>query len=167
MSKLESLKRKKAALKAKMDQERLDLNQTFQEIRQEMEPARLMKKALSGMLGFSAPQTENSGPKPDLPLPLQVLTDVLTKNSRLGFLLKLAVPLLLRYLPRLGAKTIPKASPVPVEPPANESNAAENRESLKLKAYGKLRQGISSLRRQINKKKKQGNTAAENESETP
>ncbi|MBK6996832.1 MAG: DUF3618 domain-containing protein [Lewinellaceae bacterium] len=53
MDKTSQLQRRKAALEAQIEQQRADLKETFREIREEIEPANLLKKAVSGALGFS------------------------------------------------------------------------------------------------------------------
>jgi len=45
MDNISQLQHRKAALAAQIEQQRADLKQTFREIREEIEPANLLKKA--------------------------------------------------------------------------------------------------------------------------
>ena len=49
MNSLEKLQQRRAELKAQIEQQRLDLKKTFGEVREEIEPAELLKKAVSGI----------------------------------------------------------------------------------------------------------------------
>ncbi|MDX1912401.1 MAG: hypothetical protein SFV22_12985 [Saprospiraceae bacterium] len=130
MNKLAELQRRKAALKAQIDREQAELRLTLLELREELEPANLLKKALSGVSG---------GNNPSLPAPLALVADVLGKDSKWGVLIKLLTPLVLRWVTRR-EKT-----------PAAPESATPPQKTVKAKVYGRLRQNISALRQRLNK----------------
>ena len=140
------LRRRKAALKAQIAQQRIDLKQTFQEVRQEFEPANLLKKAVSGALGFAKSKSSDSqsGVFGQLPAPISFLVDVLVTDPKWAFGLKLLTPVLLKYWPG-SHKT---------EEPLPEGKSAKFPEDpVKASLYGKLHMGISNLRAKLRKTK--------------
>lgn len=140
MDSLAQLQRRKAALSAKIEQQRNDMKQTLQEIRQEFEPSKLLGKAISGVLGFSGKggTAGGIGAMGQIPAPIAFILDVLVRDPKWAFLLKWVAPFLLRYFPKLSTENLPT-----VEQPAPKP--------LKARFYGQLRRGISSLRRQFQK----------------
>ncbi len=147
MNNLDKLQRRKAALAAQIEQQRLDLKNTFIEIRQEIEPGNLLKKAVSGALGFSKNKSEDpkTGILGRMPAPISFLVDVLVKDPKWAIGLKLLTPVVLKYWPNRDKSKVPVSDEKPVEAP---------NVSFKTKAYGKLRNGISSLRAQLRKTEK-------------
>lgn len=133
MNKLAELQRRKAALKAQIDREQAELRLTLLELREELEPANLLKKALSGVSG-------GSNSSQGLPAPLALVADVLGKDSKWGVLIKLLAPLVLRWVTRREKTTT--APPESATPP---------QKTVKAKVYGRLRQNISALRQRLNK----------------
>lgn len=151
MNSLEELRRRKAELKEKIEQQRLELQHTFLEVRQEIEPANLLKKAVSGMFSFT-PDKQSDGNAPvfeRLPASLRFLIDLLVKDSRWALLLKFLAPVAIGYWP-----TAKKASVADV--PETEATAPEPpKKSTKAKIYGGLRQSVANLRESLHKKDKE------------
>ena len=144
MDSLIKLQRRKAELKAQIEQERSDLKKTFVEIRAEIEPANLLKKAVSGALGFTKKKTgeEATSVLSQLPAPLSFFVDVLVKDPKWALGLKLLTPVAMKYWPKFEKS----------KKPAMEA-ALENTSEKPHKAnvYGRLRQGISSIRNRLRK----------------
>jgi hypothetical protein len=156
MDSLSKLRRRKADLKIQIERERNDLKETFQAVRQEIEPVNLLKKAVSGALGFSKkkqgdPSTSILG---QMPAPISFLVDVLVKDPKWALGLKLITPLVLKYFPRSSGPKISVAGEVP---PA----------SAKTKILGKLRSGISSLRGKLKKQEAASGKGLEVNTEQP
>ncbi len=147
MDSLSKLQRRKAELKAQIEQERNDLKKTFIEIREEIEPANLLKKAVSGALGFTKKKTgeEVSSVLNQLPAPLAFAVDLLVKDPKWALGLKLLTPVAVKYWPKFGKSKKP-ALEEPLE------NAPET--PMKVKIYSRLRQGISALRNSLRKTEK-------------
>lgn len=164
MNNLDKLQRRKAELAAQIEQQRLDLKNTFIEIRTEIEPANLLKKAVSGALGFSKnkPYDSKTSIFGRMPAPISFLVDVLVKDPKWALGLKLLTPVVLKYWPNRDKSKVPVLAEKPLETPSV---------SVKTKVYGKLRSGISSLRAQLRKTEKPPEkpieTAAENIAEQP
>lgn len=152
MDNLADLQRRKAELKAQIEQQRNDLKQTFLEIRTEIEPANLLKKAVSGVFGFSKnkPGEEKSNLTGRLPAPVTFLLDLLVRDSRLAFLLKLFAPVALKYLPKS-------------EKPKERTSDKPPPKSAKSKIYSQIRRSVSGLRSQLRK----AETAPEKNSKEP
>lgn len=147
MDSLTKLQRKKAELEAQIEQQRADLKKTFLEIREEIEPSKLLKKAVSGAFNFTGNSSENpeTGSAKRIPGPIAFLVDVLVKDPRLAIGLKLLTPVVLKYWPKFerSKKTETVETPEPVvEKPA------------KVKFYGRLREGISAFRGKLRKTEK-------------
>jgi hypothetical protein len=160
MDNLAKLQRRKAELEAQIEQQRADLKKTFLEIREEIEPSKLLKKALSGALNFSGskPGDPENGTVKRLPGPIAFLVDVLVKDPRLAVGLKLLTPVVLKYWPKFERSkkaddvVIPETTAMPetvVEKPA------------KLKFYGRLREGISAFRGKLRKTDKASDSTTE------
>lgn len=140
MDSLAQLQRRKAALSAKMERQRSDLKQTLVQLRKEIEPSKLLGKAISGALGFSGKDSiaGSLGKSGQLPAPIAFVLDLFVRDPKWAFLLKWVAPLLLRFWPKSSAASLPEA-----ERPASKP--------LKAKFYGQLRRGVSALRGQIRK----------------
>jgi|GEM_PF-866950 len=160
MNNQEKLQRRKAELAAQIEQQRLELKSTFIEIRQEIEPANLLKKAVSGALGFSknTPEGAKTGFFSRMPAPVSFLVDVLVRDPKWAIGLKLLTPLVLKYWPNRDESKVPVSEETPAEAPSV---------SLKTKVYGKLLSGISSLRAQLRKAEKSPEKPLETPPETP
>ncbi len=138
MDKLAELQRRKAELKAQMGQQHSELKKTLLEIREEVEPGNLLKKAVRGALGFSKNKQAKPGMLSRLPEPIAFLVDVLVRDPKWALGLKLLAPVALRYWPKSG-----KAEPSEGTPGT----------SAKTNLYGQLRRGIAALRGQLRKPK--------------
>lgn len=141
MDNLAELQRRKAELAVQIERQRGEIKMTVLEIREEIEPANLLKNAVSGALGFSKkkPGETSSTGLGNMSKPLSFIVDLLVKDPRLSLVLKLVSPLALKYLPQLvKAKNAGAAVKVPDKP-------------MKAKVYGRLRRGISSLRNKLHK----------------
>lgn len=151
MDSLNELRRRKAELKDRIDQQQNELKQTFQEVREEIEPAKLLKKAVGGMFNFK--QDVQSGFFNRLPAPLSFAADLLIKDPKWGFVVKFVAPLALKYLKK--------------EPKENTENNAEEipEVSMKKKVFGSLRRGVSKLRNSLRKNKNKTGDQPENEAE--
>lgn len=139
MDNLAKLRRQKAELKARIEQERNDLKNTILEIRAEMEPANLLKKTVGGLLGFAK---NKSAPAGGLPAPLSLALDLFVKDPRLSMAVKWIAPMVLRYLPRLAR--LKGAAP-------EENSETQVSQPLKANIYGRLRRGVTALRGQLRK----------------
>lgn len=142
MDKLSQLQRRKAELKAQIEQQRLELKETFAEVRKEIEPGILLRKAVSGALGFSKKKTSDdvSGVLRQLPAPVAFVVDLLAKDPKWALGLELIAPLAMKLLPN---------PDVPGEPAAERDLEASPRKSVKAKLYGRLRKSVSSLRSRL------------------
>jgi hypothetical protein len=141
MNKQAALQRRKAELKAQIEQQQHDLRHTLLELRTELEPANLLKKAL---LGASNGQT---GAQPALPAPLAFIADALGKDSKWGVLIKLLAPLVMRWVIRREKKDSTIAT---VETPPEKSGKA--------KLYGRLRGQVSVLLKRLHSSEDTPNT---------
>jgi len=141
MDKTSQLQRRKAALEAQIEQQRADLKDTFREIREEIEPANLLKKAVSGALGFSKnkPGDPESSILRRLPAPVSFLVDILVKDPKWALGLKLLTPVVLKFWRR------------PEKKQEDVLGGKSPSTSIKSKVYSKLRSGISSLRAKLRK----------------
>jgi hypothetical protein len=156
MDSLSKLRRRKADLKTQIEQERNDLKETFQAVRQEIEPVNLLKKAVSGALGFSKkkpgdPSTSILG---QMPAPISFLVDVLVKDPKWALGLKLITPVVLKYFPRSSKPKVPAAEDGP-------------QTTVKTKFLSQLRRGISSLRGKLQKQESPVAKAPENITDQP
>jgi len=145
MDNISQLQHRKAALAAQIEQQRADLKQTFREIREEIEPANLLKKAVSGALGFSPkkPGEPDSGILGRLSTPISFLVGMIVKDPKWALGLKLLTPVVLKFWRRPEMKQ------------GHELGGKATGVSVKTKIYGKLRSGVSSLRAKLRKPKKE------------
>ena len=148
MDSLAELQRRKAELKAQIEQQQSDLKKTFVEIRREIEPANLLKKAVSGT--FNAFKNKQVDAQPGmlgrLPAPLNFLADLLIKDPKWALVLKVLAPVALNYLPKFKKSK----DQVPEEKPETAPKLP-----AKAKVYGRLRRGISALRSRLRKTEKE------------
>ena len=156
MDSLSKLQRRKADLKVQIEQERNDLKETFLAVRHEIEPANLLKKAVSGALGFSKknPGDPSTGILGQMPAPISFLVDVLVKDPKWALGLKLITPVVLKYFPGSSKPKIPATEEVP-------------HASAKTKILSKFLAGISSLREKLKKQESAPEKASENITEQP
>jgi hypothetical protein len=133
MNNLEKLHQRKAELSAKLDLQRAEIKETLLEIRAEVEPANLLKKAVKGV--FSPSEGKVSATSGVLTQGVSFLLDLLVKDPRLSVVLKLLTPMALKYLPQ--------------GTPPEEKVEKDLEKALKPNFYGKLRQGVSSLRTKL------------------
>jgi hypothetical protein len=149
MNSLAELQRRKAELKTQIEQQSDDLKKTVSEIRSEIEPAKLLRKAIGGAFGVS--KSEQDETRPDilnqLPAPLTFLAGLLIKDPKLALLVKLIVPVALKYWPR----RIKTKTPAEEEEPAEKAS----RPHAKNKLYGRLRRGVSALRSHLRRTTKE------------
>jgi hypothetical protein len=145
MDNLAKLQLRKAELAAQIEQQRAAMKDTLLEIREEIEPAKLLRNAISGAFGFGSDDGDKtkSASGSTLPKPVSFLFDLMVKDPRLAFALKMATPLALKYVPMIGGLLKKKT-------PATETDALPAK-PIKAKFYGKLRQGISTLRGKLRK----------------
>jgi len=151
MDSLNKLQRRKAELKAQLEQQRSELKNTFIEIREEIEPANLLKKAVSGALGFSKkkPGEEVSSVLNQLPAPLALVVDLLVKDPKWALGLKLLTPIAVKYWPKFDRS----------KKPAQEENLENTPEkTVKTNVYSRLRKGVSALRSKLRKTEKPAET---------
>jgi hypothetical protein len=141
MNNINDISLRKAELLAKMEQQILDIEVTFLEIKEEMEPANLLKKAVSGALGFN--QQDNSAQKSLLsrvPRSLGILADLFIKDPKISLLAKIITPLAMQYLPKRKSEE---------ELALKKFQENKPRIPFKIKMYGGLLRGVSALRKQI------------------
>lgn len=139
MDELIELRRRKAALKAKLEQQQKDLKATFGEIRDEVEPTNLLKKAVSGAFGLSKTKDGETG---KLTEPLAFLTDLLIKDPRLAFLIKTVAPMAMNFLPKKAAEK---------SKDFDKKEEGQTEKPIKTRILGQIRRGVSALRTQLKK----------------
>ena len=146
MSKLAELQRRKAETAAKIEQQRNDLKKTVLEIKEEIQPDKLLRKAISGAFGFSKNKSGVAGEMSGLPRPVSMLMDVLVRDPKWALGLKLLTPVVIEYWPKL--------TRVFKKPAAATDPNAEAPKPVKAKIFAGLRKGISNLRGYLKKKEK-------------
>lgn len=148
MNSLAELQRRKAELKAQIEQQQSDLKKTFFEIRKEIEPANLLKKAVSGTFNaFKNKQSETQGGiLGRLPAPIAFLADLLIKDPKWALALKVLAPVALEYLPKFRKSKEQVSKEEPQKAPELPAKA---------KVYGRLRRGIATLRSHLRKTDKE------------
>lgn len=134
---LGELLRRKAALKAKVDAEQEELKEVWQEVRGDLQPKKIVGRAINSMLGLSDKPDDGAGEEAlgfasRLKGPLRLAADLLVRDPRVAMLLKVVTPLTLAYLPGLTQK-------VKSMPP------------VKRGLIGVLRRGVAGLRKKIKK----------------
>lgn len=142
MDNQDQLQRRKAELKAKIDQQRNELKSTILGIREEMEPATVLRKAVRGALGFqqNKPTKGKPGLLSRLPAPILFLSSLLIKDPRWALGLKLISPFVHNYRPKFLR--------------INQASEAENPEGnprQPIKLLSRFRKGVSALRKRLKK----------------
>jgi len=140
MNNLTKLTQRKAELKAQIDQQLIELKSTFLEVREEIEPTFLLKKAIQGL--FRPPKEKGANASNSFferfPLPISFLIDLFVKNSSFAALLKTVAPAALKTIPNL----IKKYTGTEPDEPGTST-------STKAKVYGSLKKAVHSLRNQM------------------
>jgi len=137
---LAELQRRKAELKAKMDQETAELKGTLELVKEDLKPANFVKSAFFSLIGLDGkPKTDNT---PALPgsehpikrlgrnLPIQLITILLIRDPRLKLLLQYATPVAMEVGPDLWEKA---------------SNSIPSRESM----VHSMRHRLANLRQRL------------------
>ena len=143
MNSLTELRRRKAEVKAKMALQRSELKATMLEIRTEIEPANLLKKAVGGFFGAAKPKenTPESAVLGRIPPFITFLTDLLVKDPKIAMLVKLLAPMAIKFFPTLVAGKS-----------AKNDAAVEGELPKKSNVYGSLRRSVTTLRKRLQKK---------------
>lgn len=136
---LRELRQRKAELKARLVAEQAGIRETWQTVRTDFEPSRLVGTVAKSLLGISdksATATDQSalGMAAGLQGPLKMATDLFVRDPRIALLLKFVAPLAVAYWPHIIRKA-KKITPT------------------KAGMYGSLRKGVAGLRKQIRRKK--------------
>jgi hypothetical protein len=156
MDNLSELQRRKAELKGRLEQQRIELKKTFLEVREEIEPSTLLKKAVGGLFGSfkNKEKGDQSGILDQLPAPVAFIADLFIKDPKWRLLIKLIAP--------TAIKLFPKLAPGKIAASTDDPNAET---PVKAKIYGNLRQSIVALRGRLRKKSKEPvpEIAAEND----
>ncbi len=146
MNSLEQLQQRKAVLKAKIEQQRIELQNTFLEVREEIEPSFLLKKAIHGL--FKPPKDKGVDASSNFferfPLPIAFLVDLFVKNKAIATLLKMFAPAAIRIIPNL----------IKEHAGTDESDDPGTTPSTKSMVYGSLRQAVSAMRMQLKRSDK-------------
>lgn len=135
---LDELRRRKAALKEKLDAEQTEIKEVWQEVRSDLQPGEIVGQAIKSMLGLSG-KSENPADEAALGWaarlngPLRVATNLFVRDPRVALLLKVVTPLTVAYLPGLARKA---------------KEIAPGKKDL----IGVLRKGVSGLRNKLKKK---------------
>lgn len=140
MNSLEKLQQRKAQLQQQMEQEKEALKNTLLDIREEVEPANLLKKLVGGLIRPNK-RTNGSLIQKTVP-PVLSLATMLLKNSRWLVLAQWLAPLALRWL---APPATQEASPVLTIGEPTEK-------APKKDVYKRLRETISQLRAKLRKK---------------
>lgn len=158
MHNLEELQRRKAALKAKIELQRSEIKKTFLEVREEIEPANLLKKAVQGLFRTSKAKSNEllPGHTETLSPTMSFLADLLIRDPRIAMVVKLLAPMAWKMFPKSAkAKKTTEPQENPEEPPIELP--------VKAKVYGSLRQSVSTLRNRLRKKKEKTEPVVEPE----
>ena len=135
---LDELRRRKAALKEKLDAEQTEIKEVWQEVRSDLQPGHIIGRAVKSVLGISS-QPENDvdeaalGWASQLKGPLKIVADLFVRHPAASLLLKVVPPLTVAYLPRIARKV---------------KEIAPGKKDL----IGVLRKGVSGLRNKLKKK---------------
>lgn len=102
---LEELRRRRAELKAQIDQQRDELENTVSDLRRDFRPARLIRTIAAD---FFKPDTlvkddEKSGFASNMKFPLQLASELLVRDPRIAIALRVVTPLVVKYLPELAS----------------------------------------------------------------
>ena len=146
---LSELRQRKAELKARITAEQAEIRETWQTVRTDFEPSRLVGTVAKSLLGFSdkpgtAADQGALGMAAGLQGPIKVATDLFVRDPRIALLLKFVAPLAVAYWPHI-IRRAKKLTPT------------------KTKMYGSLRKGVAGLRKQLKRKKSDTPQAADTE----
>jgi hypothetical protein len=133
---LQELQRRKAELKAQINQEQAELQETVRLIKDELTPANIVRKAITSLWkkdDKNAPSA-GSGGESGMNLPVQLLVDLLIGNPRIAAVVKQFAPMLIAAVPRLVRKA---------------GDALPDKD----KVYGNVRNRISGWRSRLRKRK--------------
>ncbi len=104
---LEELRQRRAELKAQIDQQRDELENTVSELRRDFRPARLIRTIAADFFKPDTPSgtkdDEKSGFASNMKFPLQLATDLFARDPRVAIALRVVTPLVLKYLPELAS----------------------------------------------------------------
>lgn len=148
MDKNAQIQAKKAALSAKIEQQRREIKQTLLDIRSEIEPLNLLKNAVSSMLP-AASDSSKSLPSGALRKGVPFVLDLLIRDPRVSLLAKSVIPFALRYWSKRKEAAPKKALDAAEEETPDTSEENEPRRQV----IGRLREGVSSLRKKLKKPK--------------
>lgn len=131
---LDRLQERKAELRARLEAERAELLARYQTLRTDLEPGKLAASVAKSFLGEGKENEQNAFSS--LQGPLKVAADLFIREPRVRFLVKYVAPFLMAYLP----KVVSKAKELTPE---------------KAEIYGFFRKGVTNLREQLRRKKKE------------
>jgi hypothetical protein len=137
---LQELQRRKTELKAQIEREQAELQETVRQIKDELTPANIVRKAITSLWkkdDTSSPATSGNlpgGGDAGMSVPVQLLVDLLIGNPRIATLVKQFAPVLIAAVPRLVRK-------------------AGDAMPDKAKVYGTMSKGIHSLRNRLRRKR--------------
>ena len=103
---LEELRQRRAELKAVIDQQRDELENTVVELRREFRPARLIRNIAAD---FFKPDTdgtkedEKSNYASNMKFPIQLASDLFVRDPRIAIALRVVTPLVVKLLPELAS----------------------------------------------------------------
>jgi hypothetical protein len=137
------LQRRKAELKAQMDREFAEIQETMKLVREDLKPVNVVKSTLNAFLG-----RDNQAANANTDLvseeigrrignfqgPIRMITNVLVRDPKIAFLLKTVGPIILALAPKLAEKA---------------GDAIPDRSEL----YSGLRRRIAGLRKRLSRKK--------------
>lgn len=103
---LEELRQRRVELKAQIDQQRDELENTISELRREFRPARIIRNIATDFF-----KPDNDGTKEDekssfasnMKFPLQLAGDLFVRDPRVAIALRVVTPLVLKFLPELAS----------------------------------------------------------------
>lgn len=140
----EELQRRKAKLKAQIDREFAEMQETMKLVREDLRPINVVKNAMNSFLGRDH---QSANPNTDLISedigkrigniqgPIRMITNVLVRDPKIAFLLKTVGPVILALAPKLAEKA---------------GDALPNRSEV----YSGLQRRIAALRKRLRRKKR-------------
>jgi hypothetical protein len=137
---LEELRQRRAKVKAKIDLQKTELEVTVKELRRELRPARLVRNIVADIFKPDTPSASDNGKSgfaSNIKFPLQLATDLLSRDPRIGFALRIVTPLVVKYLPEL----------------ANLAGKARNALPGRAELLSALRNNVSKFRKKLPAKK--------------
>lgn len=138
---LEELHQRRAELKATIDKQRNELEQTVVELRQDFRPARIIRNIASDFFkpDKSTDGDEKSGFASNMKFPLQLASDLFVRDPRIAIALRVVTPLVVKYLPKL----------------ADLAGKARDVVPGRAELLSALRNNVSKLRKKLPRKKHQ------------